>query len=140
MNTTMIKTMNKTILLLSSDPVMRSVLQEVLERGGYLVFTAGNLGTAVDRLKESTPDLLIIRSYIESIPGYDAATFLRTKCRGLRVLMVGGLIDDDRLQYRMTLEGFEVFPKPFAAAAFLEKVNRMLRKVPDEHIASALSE
>jgi|GEM_PF-1287296 len=133
-------TMNKTILLLSSDPVIRSVFQEVLEREGYLVVVAGNLGTAVDRLKESTPDLLIIRSYIESIPGYDAATFLRTKCRGLRVLMVGGLIDDDRLQYRMTLEGFEVFPKPFAAAAFLEKVNRMLRKVPDEHIASALSE
>lgn len=140
MNTTMIKMMNKTILLLSSDPVMRSVLQEVLERGGYLVFTAGNLGTAVDRLKESTPDLLIIRSYIESIPGYDAAAFLRTKCRGLRVLMVGGLIDDDRLQYRMTLERFEVFPKPFAAAAFLEKVNRMLRKIPDDYIASAASE
>lgn len=132
--------MNKTILLLSSDPVVRRVFQEVLERGGYVVLVAGDLGDAVDRLKESRPDLLIIRSYIESIPGYDAATFLRTKCRGLRVLMVGGLIDDDRLQYRMTLEGFEVFPKPFAAAAFLEKVNNVLRKVPDEHIASAINE
>jgi DNA-binding response OmpR family regulator len=72
-----------------------------------------NLGTAVDRLKESTPDLLIVRSYVEGIPGYDAATFLRRKCQGLQVLMLGGLIDDDRLQYRMTLEGFEGFPKPF---------------------------
>jgi hypothetical protein len=53
--------------------------------------------------------------------------------------MVGGLIDDDRLQYRMTLERFEVFPKPFAAAAFLEKVNNVLRKVPDEHTASAIN-
>jgi DNA-binding response OmpR family regulator len=132
--------MNKTILLLTSDPVVRSVFQEVLERGGYLVLAAGDLGTAVDRLKESRPDLLIISSYIESIPGYDAATFLRTKCRGLCVLMVGGLIEDDRLQYRMTLKGFEVFPKPFAAAAFLEKVDSVLRKVPNEHIASAVSE
>ncbi len=132
--------MNKTILLLSSDPVVRPVFQEVLERGGYVVLVAGDLGDAVDRLKESRPDLLIIRSYIESIPGYDAATFLRTKCRGLRVLMVGGLIDDDRLQHRMTLEGFDAFPKPFAAAAFLEKVNNVLRKVPGEHIASAINE
>jgi DNA-binding response OmpR family regulator len=132
--------MNKTILLLTSDPVVRSVFQEVLEREGYLVLAAGDLGTAVDRLKESSPDLLIISSYIESIPGYDAATFLRTKRRGLRVLMVGGLIEDDRLQYRMTLKGFEVFPKPFAAATFLEKVNNVLRKVPNEHIASSLSE
>lgn len=122
-------TVNKTILLLSSDPVVRSVIQETLEHGGYSVLATGDLGTAVDRLKESTPDLLIIRSYIEGIPGYDAATFLRAKCRGLRVLMLGGLIDDDRLQYRMTLEGFEVFPKPFTAAALLEKVQDVLKKV-----------
>jgi DNA-binding response OmpR family regulator len=122
-------TMNTTILLLISDPVVRSVIQETLEQGGYSAVAAGDLGTAVDRLKESTPDLLIIRSYVESIPGYDAATFLRTKCPGLRVLMVGGLIDDDRLQYRMTLEGFEVFPKPFTVAALLEKVKDVLHRV-----------
>jgi DNA-binding response OmpR family regulator len=71
--------MNTTILLLSSDPVVRSVIQEALEHQGYSVLSAGDLGTAVDWLKKSTPDLLIIRSYVEGIPGYDAATFLRTK-------------------------------------------------------------
>lgn len=121
--------MNKTILLLNSDPAGRSVIQEALEHGGYSVLTAGNLGTAVDRLKESTPDLLIVRSYVEGIPGYDAATFLRRKCQGLKVLMLGGLIDDDRLQNRMTLEGFEVFPEPFTAAELLEKVKDVLQKV-----------
>ena len=85
-------------------------------------------GTAVDRLKEFTPDLLVIRSYVEDIPGYDAATFLRTRRPGLPVLMVGGLIDDDRLVYRMSLEGFEVFPKPYTAAALLEKVKEVLAK------------
>ncbi len=87
---------------------------------------AGDLGAAVDRRKESVPDLLIVRSYVEGMPGWDAATFLRRKCPGLRVLMVGGLIEDDRLQYRMTLEGFEVFPKPFTAAELLEKVKEVL--------------
>jgi len=84
---------------------------------------------AVDRLKESTPDLLIIRSYIEGISGYDAAILLRTKCPGLRVLMVGGLMDDDRLRNRMALKEFEVFPKPFTAAALLEKVKDVLHEV-----------
>jgi two-component system phosphate regulon response regulator PhoB len=119
-------TMNKTILLLISDPVVRSVIREALEHGGYYVVAAGDLGEAVDRLKESTPDLLMIRSYVESISGYDAATFLRTKCPGLRILMVGGLIDDDRLRYRMTLEEIEVFPKPFTVGALLEKVKDVL--------------
>ncbi len=120
--------MNATILLLTSDPVVRSVIRDALEHGGYSVVAVGDLGTAVDRLKEFTPDLLVIRSYVEGIPGYDAATFLRTRCPGLPVLMVGGLIDDDRLVYRMSLEGFEVFPKPYTAAALLEKVKDVLAK------------
>jgi hypothetical protein len=66
----------------------------------------------------------------KGLPRCDAATFLRNKCRGLRVLMVGGLTDDDRLRYRMTLEGFEVFPKPFTGTALLEKLNDVLHKVP----------
>ena len=122
------KTTTPTILLLTSDPVVRSVVRDALEHGGYSVVAVGDLGTAVDRLKEFTPDLLVIRSYVEGIPGYDAATFLRTRCPGLRVLMVGGLLDDDRLLYRMTLERFEVFPKPYPAAALLEKVKDVLAK------------
>jgi DNA-binding response OmpR family regulator len=121
--------MKATILLLTSDPIVRSVIKEILENTGYTVLPAGDLGAAIDRLKQATPDLLVIHSYIESISGYDAAVFLRTKCKGLPVLMVGGLIDDDRVQYRMSLEQFEVFPKPFTAAALLDKVEDLLRKV-----------
>jgi CheY-like chemotaxis protein len=116
-----------TILLLISEPIVRSVIQETLEHQGYTVLPAGDLGTAIDRLKELAPDLLIIGPYIEGITGYDAATFLRTKCPGIRVLMVGGLMDDDRLEYRMTLEQFEIFPKPFPAAGLLEKVKEVLQ-------------
>ncbi|HYA95835.1 MAG TPA: response regulator [Terriglobales bacterium] len=122
------KTTSKSILLLISDAVIRSAVRDALEQGGYLVTAVGDLGTAVDRLMESPPDLLIIRSYIEDIPGYDAATYLRTRQPGLKVLMIGGLIDDDRLVNRMTLEGFEVFPKPYPAAALLEKVKEVLEK------------
>jgi DNA-binding NtrC family response regulator len=119
---------SKTILLLVSDTVIRAALRDALEHGGYLVTAVGDLGTAVDRLQESTFDLLIIRSYIEDISGYDAATYLRTRSYALKVLMVGGLIDDDRLVNRMSLEGFEVFPKPYPASALLDKVKEMLQK------------
>jgi DNA-binding response OmpR family regulator len=114
------------ILLLISDSVARVVIQEVLEHGGYTVMPAGDLGTAVKRLGEAKPDLLTISPYIEDISGYDTAKFLRTKCNGLPVLMVAGLIDDERLEYRLELEGFEVFPKPYSAAELLSKVKDVL--------------
>jgi DNA-binding response OmpR family regulator len=117
---------NALIMLLVSDSVARVVIQETLEHGGYPVMAAGDLGTAVKRMSESTPDLLIVGPYIEDISGYDTAKFLRTKYHGLPVLMVAGIIDDDRLEYRLELQGFEVFPKPYSAAELLAKVKDML--------------
>ena len=120
--------MNTTILLLVSDPLIRSVLRETLEHEGYVVRATGDLGQAVDRLKETLPDLLITRTYVESMPGHEAAMYLLTKCPTMRVLMVGGLLDDDRLRYRAELQGFEVFPKPYSAAELLQKVKDVLSK------------
>jgi DNA-binding response OmpR family regulator len=123
------------ILLLVSDPIVRAIMKETLENVGYTVFPAGDLGKAVDRLKERTPDLLLISLYVEDISGRDAATYLRTKVPGLRVLMTSGLIDDDRLQNQMTLKSFEVFPKPFPPAEFLAKVKEVLQKNPQANLS-----
>ena len=120
--------LNTTILLLVSDPVVLSVLAETLESEGYMVQAAGSLGQAVDQLKHCAPDLLITRTYVQDMPGHDAATYLRTKCAKMRVLMVGGLLDDARLQYREALAGFEVYPKPYTAADLLQKVKDVLSK------------
>ena len=118
--------MTTTILLLVSDPIVRSVLQEVLEQEGYMVMPAGDLGQAVDRLKGCAPDLLITRTYVQGLTGHDAAMYLRTKCVKMRVLMVGGLLDDQRLKNREELEGFRVFPKPYSAEELLQKVKEVL--------------
>jgi DNA-binding response OmpR family regulator len=117
-----------TILLLVSDPLVRSVMEEILEHEGYSVWATGDLGHAVGYLKQVTPDLLITRTYVQNIPGHDAAKYLRTKSLGMKVLMVGGLLDDNRLHYREELEGFEIFPKPYPAAELLHKIKEVLSK------------
>jgi len=117
---------NATILLLISDQLVLSVIQETLEREGYLVLPARDLGVAVDRLKECPPDLLITRTYISGMPGHDAAKYLRKKCLHMRVLIMGGLLDDERLQYRESLAGFSVFPKPYTAGELIVKVKEVL--------------
>lgn len=120
---TLLKT---TILLLVSDPIVRSVLKETLEREGYMVVATGDLGQAVDRLKECMPDLLITRTYVQGLTGHDAALYLRTKCTKMRILILGGLLDDERLQNREALVGFRVFPKPYTAAVLLQEIKDVL--------------
>jgi DNA-binding NtrC family response regulator len=120
--------METTILVLISEPLVRLVIQELLERAGYLVMATGDLGTAVDRISECKPDLMIISPYVETITGHQAAKYLQSRCLRMRVLMVAGLLDDDRLQYRAELEKVEIFPQPFTGPQLLERVHKVLSK------------
>ena len=122
--------MENTILLLISEPMVRQVVREELERAGYVVMATGDLGTAVDRIGEATPNLLILSPYVETISGFQAAQYLQSRCPSMRILMVGGLLADDRLQYRAELEKVEVFPKPFTGAQLLAKVEEVLSAGP----------
>lgn len=119
-----------TILLVCSDQIVRLVYQEVLESQGYVVLPAGDLSGAVDWLGRANPDLLIIRPHLSGIPGHEAARYLRTKRHGLRVLMAGGFLEDDRLQHRSSLEEIEMFPKPYTAGEFIRKVSEVLALKP----------
>ena len=116
------------ILLLSSEHVVRSAMKEILEQAGYVVLATGSFGVAVDMLTCGAIDLLITHPYIENIPGHEAAKYLRAKNpHRMGILIVAGLLDDDRLQYRADLERFEIFPPPYTAAQLVEKVEEILK-------------
>jgi DNA-binding response OmpR family regulator len=118
-----------TILLLDSDSVMRAALHDAFQSAGYLVVPAGDLGEAIDRVDEMRPDLLVIRPYINSMPGHIAATYLRTRRHGLPVLIVAGFVDDDRLNVQNAVEEFYTFPKPFSRDELLTNVRDVLHAI-----------
>jgi DNA-binding response OmpR family regulator len=118
-----------TILLLDSEPIMRAALRDALANAGYLVVTASDLGEAFARLAETPPDLLITRSYIDSMPGRVAAEYLRSKQNGLPVLLVAGVLEDDRVDVQTAIQEFHVFPKPFRADELAAKVKEVLELI-----------
>lgn len=121
---------NTTLLLLISDPLMRSVLRDALDSAGYLVVVASDLGEAVDRLREVRPHLLITRPYVSSMPGQTAADYLRTKRPGLPVLIVAGYMEDDRVRDQTAIDEFHIFPDPFTREALIARVRDVLRAIP----------
>ena len=120
------KPMGATILLLASEREIRNVICRALESAEYLVLSAGDLGSAMDLLKRCTPDLLMVRHYLDDTPGHDAAIYVRASLPGIPVLIVGGVPDDPDLRNRETLHGFQIFPRPFTAAELVAKVREML--------------
>jgi DNA-binding response OmpR family regulator len=120
---------NASILLLDSDPLTRTILGEALERVGHVVMATSDLGEAVDRLKRMRPDLLIVRPYINGMPGQMAAQYLRARRPGLPVLIVDGFMDDDRIRVQNAAHQFHIFPQPFAPDELVREVRDVLRKV-----------
>jgi DNA-binding response OmpR family regulator len=116
-----------TVLVFHSAPVVRKVLREILEREGYIVRATGDLGIAVDMVRETPPDLMLIDIYVGDINGHDAAVYLCQKCPSMLVLMLAGVPDDSRIELRTSGEGFMVFPKPFAPAELAARVKEILK-------------
>lgn len=120
-----------TILLLSSEPLVLTILTETLRHAGYVVSATGSFGSAVDLLADGGIDLLIVRPHVDSISGYEAAKYLHARNPDMAVLIVAGLPDDNRIQYRDDLEGFKRFPPPFTTAQLLDKVDEVLKAVKE---------
>src|SRR5687767_8067485 len=120
--------MNRTILVLDAEPIVRSVVTKILERDGYSVHAVGDLNAALKLVKECTPDMLLTNLYVPGTTGHEAAKLLRDHCPNMRVLMVAGLPDDKRICDRAAEEEFELFPKPFRADELAAKVREVLSK------------
>ncbi|HXA76972.1 MAG TPA: response regulator [Candidatus Acidoferrales bacterium] len=125
-----------TILLLSSEPLVLTILTEALRHAGYVVSATGSFGSAVDLLADGGIDLLIVRPHVDSISGYEAAKYLHARNPDMAVLIVAGLPDDNRIQYRDDLEGFKRFPPPFTTAQLLDKVDEVLKAVKERGTAA----
>ena len=122
--------LRSTILLLHGASVVRDVICEILQDAGYVVRSTGDLGVAVQMMRESPPDLLIVGVYLGNISGHDAAIYLSQKRRKMQVLVLSGLPNDPRVILWNNLEKFHVFPEPFPRAALLEKVGAILQQEP----------
>ena len=57
------------ILLVEDHAPVREVMSHVLTEEGYSVITAGNGATALDRLEDSTPDLILLDIYLPILDG-----------------------------------------------------------------------
>jgi two-component system, NtrC family, response regulator AtoC len=114
------------ILILDAEPVVRSVVSAILQRGGYTVEQASTVPAALEVVKEKPTDLLLTNVYLPGITGREAVQMFRNAWPKMPVLIVSGLPDSDVIQEWAGTVGFDTFPKPFAAQDLLDKVHSIL--------------
>jgi len=114
-----------TVLVVDDEPVIRSMMSEVLQHEGHSVLTAGSSAQALSlfRSHRREIDLLISDIVMPETDGPALATKMQAERPGLPVLLMSGCCDS-----RQVNSSFEFLPKPFSISDLLQRVRSLAER------------
>ena len=114
------------ILIADDDAVIREGLRRVLSMEGYRVETQPNGRLAMDRLQETSFDLLITDNTMPHMTGLQLVEKALTFRPDLPVLMVSGIGESMSVEELKKRGVGRLLPKPYEAADLRSTVREML--------------
>lgn len=112
------------ILLVDDSPHAQRMGERILSEEGYEVVTVSNADSALIRLDDVDPDLVIADTVMPGRTGYDICQFLKMSPRHkhVRVILTSGVLEnfDEELLKRVEADG--TLKKPFEATALVAAV------------------
>jgi CheY-like chemotaxis protein len=119
----------ETVLVVEDEPVVRSLILEVLQDLGYQAIEAAD-GPSGLRLLESNVriDLLVTDVGLPGLNGRQLADYARVKRPDLKVLFITGYAENAAMTSGFLIPGMEMITKPFAVEALATKIRSMIEK------------
>lgn len=116
------------VLIADDDPVIRSLLAQVLKREGFAVVTAMNGIEACAAAESEHPDLALIDLLLPRRDGYSALMYLRSReaLRELPVIILSAEASAEHAKIARTLGAQLYLTKPCSPAALMAAVKDVL--------------
>ncbi len=117
-----------TILVVDDEPMIRELLQEMLESIGYKVKTAGDGKAALDyfcRHKDEV-DLVILDVMMPGMSGVEVFRRLKLLDPSVKAILASGYVERSQLSQAMEEGVADFIAKPFALAALKSKLDTVL--------------
>ena len=124
----------ETVLVVEDEAALRTLVERVLCRAGYLVLTAANGSEALRVFEEhkGSLDLLLTDVVMPEMNGKELADQLVLQSPNLRILFMSGYTDEAIAHHGVLAPGTHLINKPFNPS----QLTRMVRKVLDGETAS----
>lgn len=120
--------MPKKILIVDDEPSIVAPLQFLMERTGYQVMVATTGEDALEAIKESRPDLVLLDVMLPGLSGFDVCRMVRENgdLKDTRILLVTALGRKINIAKGRALGADDYIVKPFANSELIAKVRRLL--------------
>ena len=118
--------MPKTILVVDDAAFMRMMIRDILEREGYVIQEAVNGRDALEKYKETNPDLVTLDITMPEMDGVEALREIRRLDPAARVLMVSAMGQQKMIVDALESGATDFLVKPFQPTKVLETVKKCL--------------
>ena len=114
----------RTVLVADDDASIRSLLKQLLADEGYAVLEAATGGEVVERVKETSPDLVIMDVRMPELDGIEALQKVKTSSPNTAVLIMTAFGTSNAAIKAMELGAFDYVTKPFE----LDKISHTVKR------------
>jgi K+-sensing histidine kinase KdpD/CheY-like chemotaxis protein len=115
------------ILIVDDDDSIRSLLQQELSEGGYLIDEATNGKEALERIRKNRPDLIILDVMMPEMNGFDVAAILKNDPQTMDIpIIVLSIVQDKIRGYRIGVDRY--LTKPIDTAQLFSEVGALLQQ------------
>jgi len=118
----------KKILVIDDDPLVREMIVEVLEAEGYAAVAALNFKDALEKIRQTLPDLFLIDVVMPDISGFDACRKIKEmfKPHPPPVLLMTGNLKAIDPSYALKMGADDFAVKTSDMAILIQAVRKIL--------------
>ena len=120
--------MAKKILIVEDELVLQETLAYNLKHQGYEVETASDGQTAIDKAKQTNPDLILLDIMLPDVDGFEVCRILR-KDISVPILMLTARDDEIDRVVGLEVGADDYLTKPFSMRELIARVRALLRRV-----------
>ena len=123
--------MNETILVVDDEPKIVRLARDYLEHSGYRVVTAGDGKAALDTVRQSRPDLVVLDLNLPGIDGLEVCRRIRSDSDVPIIMLTARVEETDRL-IGLEIGADDYITKPFSPRELVARTRAVLRRTGGE--------
>ena len=127
------------ILLVDDSPHAQRMGERILSEEGYEVVTVSNADSALIRLEDVDPDVVLADTVMPGRTGYEICQYLKMspRHRHVRVILTAGVLESLDEAHARRVEADGILKKPFEASALLAAIKPLAEAALQARAAAA---